>query len=92
VLREETREQAGLADPCLALDQHDPGPAGPDGLHLGVENRQLVRAADEMIHPSSVHPASGNPETTMRCYGQGGSATQRFASGAVYLRYCLQSA
>jgi len=54
VLGDEARDQAGLSDPRLALDQHHPGSAAAHSLHLGVENRQLARPADEMVHFSSV--------------------------------------
>jgi hypothetical protein len=54
VLGDEARDHAGLSDPRLTLDQHHPGSAAPHSLHLDVENRQLTRPADEMVHFSSV--------------------------------------
>jgi hypothetical protein len=58
LLGDEARDKAGLSDPRLALDQHDPGPAAAHSLHLGVENCQLSRPADEMVHFSSVDTLS----------------------------------
>jgi hypothetical protein len=58
LLGDEARDQARLSDPRLTLDQHDPGSAVPHSLHLGVENCQLARPADEMVHFSSVDTLS----------------------------------
>ena len=54
MLRDETGQQAGLADPSLTLDEDHPGPPSPYSPQLSVEKRQLARPADKMIHPSSV--------------------------------------
>ena len=58
LLRDEARDQGRLSDPRLTLEQYDPGPAAPHSLHLGVENRQLARPPDEMVHFSSVDTLS----------------------------------
>ena len=62
VLGDEARDQAGLSDPRLALDQHNPGPTGPHSLHLGVEKSKLARPADEMVHFSSVDPCASRAQ------------------------------
>jgi hypothetical protein len=65
VRRDETRQQAGLADASLALDQHYPGPSGPHSLQLSVKNRELAGAADKMIHPSSVGASGPGRNATL---------------------------
>ena len=63
---DEARDQAGLSDPRLTLDQHHPGPAAPHSPHLGVENRQLARPANEMVHFSSVDTTERLTQTPAR--------------------------
>jgi DNA ligase D-like protein (predicted 3'-phosphoesterase) len=60
---DETREQGGLADPRLTLNEHDPGQAVTDRPHLGVQSRQFAHAADELLHLSSLHPGQGTRGT-----------------------------
>ena len=72
---DEARDQAGLTDPRLTLDQHHPGPAAPHSLHLGVENRQLARPANEMVHFSSVDTAERLTQTPARLGAGAVSAT-----------------
>jgi hypothetical protein len=50
----EARQQAGFADPRLALHQDEPGVPSLYRLHFGIKDRQLSRTADEMVHYRSV--------------------------------------
>ena len=65
MLRDEAGQQAGFADPSLTLDQDHPGPPGPHRLQLSIQDRQLARPADKMIHPSSVGASGPGRNATL---------------------------